>query len=81
VENKKVRFGLVCVVVMIMLTLVAIHVMAHPWTVKCPRDGEDMTFDHQVGYGKDAVCWYSHNVWDIEARAIVKHEAYIACND
>jgi hypothetical protein len=81
-EKKKIRFVLISVALMLLLTLVAIDVVvAHPFTIKCPRDSEDMMFDHQVGYGKDAFCWYSHNVWDNNAGGMVKHEAYIACND
>jgi hypothetical protein len=51
----------------------------HPFTVTCPRDGQQMMFDHQVGFGKDSVCWYSHTVFDSEAGSLVKHEAHIAC--
>ncbi len=78
-EKKMIRFVLVSVAVTLLLALVAIHVAAHPYTIKCPRDANDMTFDHQVGYGKDAVCWYSHTAY--ENSQYVKHEAYIACND
>jgi len=82
VEKKMIRFVLISVAVMLLLTLVAIHVVAHPFTVKCPRDAQDMMFDHQVGYGQDAVCWYSHTVWDNDAGGrMMKHEAYIPCND
>lgn len=76
--KKRIRFVLLSVAVMLLLML-AIQVVAHPFTVKCPRDAENMMFDHQVGYGSDAVCWYSHTTW--ENGTMVKHEAYIACND
>jgi len=55
---------------------------AHPATIKCPIDGGPMTFDHQVGAGKDAVCWYSHHGCDPQHPLVCgKHEAYVNCND
>lgn len=55
---------------------------SHPFTIKCPVDGQGMMFDHQVGWGKDAVCWYSHTVNDPQnVYRMVKHDAYIPCPD
>jgi len=51
--------------------------LAHPFSIKCPRDGQSMWFDHQVGFGRDAYCWYSHQAY--EEGEMVKHEAYISC--
>jgi hypothetical protein len=50
---------IVAIELLILLTLTVVA-MAHPFTIKCPIDGQSMMFDHQVGFGKDAVCWYSH---------------------
>lgn len=80
-EKKMVRLVVISAAVLLLLSLVAIAVVAHPYTVKCPRDGNDMYFDHQVGYGKDAVCWYTHDAYEPGSFQSVKHEAYIQCND
>jgi hypothetical protein len=44
-----------------MLLAAALLAWAHPYSIACPIDGKPMSFDHQVGYGDKAVCWYSHN--------------------
>jgi len=66
---------LVCVA----LALGSLALWAYPFSIKCPIDGEDMYFTHQVGYGRDAVCWYAHNYND--GTHTVKHEAYVPCPD
>jgi hypothetical protein len=64
---------------LILVALVGVA-LAHPYNIKCPRDGEYMTFDHQVGYGDDAVCWYSHEHTIPGTFNTEHHEAYIPCN-
>lgn len=58
------------------MLLAALILAGHPFQIQCPRDGHAMYFDHQVGFGKDAVCWYSHVI-----NGQVKHESYISCGD
>ncbi len=43
-------------IALVMVFTLAITAYAHPYSIKCPRDGQDMYFTHQVGYGKDAYC-------------------------
>ncbi len=73
------------VLVAVALTLASVALWAHPISIKCPIDGQDMFFDHQVGYGEDAYCWYSHiaNVPSPDGSGMVatKHEAYVLCGD
>lgn len=76
-KNKYV-YALAVIAVIFALTS---HLMAAPFTIKCPYDGQSMYGDHRVGFGQDAVCWYSHTVWDSEQGRTVKHEAYISCGD
>lgn len=71
---------------MLFLAVVALffapmNASAHPYSIMCPVDGNTMMFDHQVGYGAQAVCWYSHMGWDSGSGRSVKHQAYVACND
>jgi hypothetical protein len=54
---------------------------ARPYTITCPYDGDSMYFDHQVGFGDQAVCWYSHRHYDTDAGGMVKHKAYVSCNE
>lgn len=67
------------VVIGALIALASIPLWAHPFNIKCPYDGDYMSFDHQVGYGRDAYCWYSHTHFD--GGKSVKHEAYISCDD
>lgn len=66
--------------VIAILAALASAVWAMPFSITCPYDGESMSYDHQVGFGQNAVCWYSHMHWDSQARAMVKHKAYVSCN-
>lgn len=79
--NRMVAFALVVVA----LTFGAVALWARPGSIKCPIDGEYMFFDRQVGYGQDAVCWYSHMAHvpnpDGQGFVTVKHEAYVPCGD
>jgi hypothetical protein len=75
---KKLKF----VAIAILLVATALLAWAHPYSITCPIDGKSMLFDHKVGYGDQAVCWYSHtnNEETIPERAGY-HEAYVNCND
>lgn len=58
----------------------AIKLWARPFTITCPYDGDSMMFDHQVGFGDRAVCWYSHEHLDTTYPfQRVKHSAYVPC--
>ena len=76
---KKARIA-VAFVVLVIAALTALA-WAHPFSVTCPIDGESMYFDHQVGYGANAVCWYSHYGCDPRGKGCGKHEAYASCGD
>jgi hypothetical protein len=66
---------------LLMLITLTVIALAHPFNVKCPIDGQNMMFDHQVGFGKDAVCWYSHEGCDPQTGTCGHHEAYVSCGD
>jgi len=72
-------------VMILLLCLVGLAALtwagSHPYSIKCPVDGNPMAYDHQVGYGRDAVCWYSHRNCDGYPIHCEKHEAYIPCGD
>jgi hypothetical protein len=55
--KKKHLFVIAALVAMASLATV---LWARPFTISCPRDGSSMMFDHQVGIGRNAWCWYSH---------------------
>lgn len=65
------------------LASLATALWARPFTINCPYDGESMTFDHQVGFGPSAVCWYKHTTLDASSYPAhrVTHEAYVACGE
>ncbi len=63
------------------LLFASLALWARPFTIKCPIDGEPMSFDHQVGFGDGAVCWYSHYGTDPETGTSSKHQAYISCDE
>lgn len=65
----------------ILIFALAILAWARPFTVACPIDGQGMMFDHQVGFGQSAVCWYSHQGYNPRTARTEKHEAYIPCGD
>lgn len=65
------------VLVAILALASAVKLWARPFTIKCPYDGDSMMFDHQVGIGRDAYCWYSHTAY--ENGRSVKHQAYVSC--
>jgi len=70
-------------VALAVLALGSLTLWARPMFVKCPQDGENMMFDHQVGYLGDAVCWYSHYHNDItpDGKMVsVKHDFPIFCS-
>jgi hypothetical protein len=71
------------VAVVILLVATALLAWAHPFSITCPVDGHSMSFDHQVGYGDKAVCWYSHdnNDYTGHPERSGHHEAYVNCND
>ncbi len=71
------------VLVVVALMLASVALWAHPVSISCPIDGEYMFFERQLGYGTDAVCWYSHIHANYEygKPATEKHEAYIPCGD
>jgi hypothetical protein len=79
------KHGLLFLLVVAALTLGSLALWARPGSIKCPIDGEYMFFDRQVGYGHDAVCWYSHmaTVQNPGGQGVsrVKHEAYVPCGD
>ena len=56
---------------------------ARPITIKCPVDNITMYFDHKVGYGDDAVCWYHHNAGYApgDPKEYPAHDAYTPCGD
>jgi len=84
-KNGK-RF-LLFLLVVAALTAGSLALWAHPVSIKCPIDGDFMTFDHQVGTGDQAVCWYSHTAYvsnpdpDGVGPVAVKHKAYTSCDD
>ena len=61
------------------LFMFSIPLWAQPLSVNCPIDAQPMYFDHMVGWGKNAVCWYSHLQY--ENGQMVKHNGYVPCND
>jgi hypothetical protein len=65
----------------VLLTLVVLagYAFAIPMSATCPYDGSYAYFDHTVGYGRNQVCWYSHQAWDAQAGRYVKHQFYIPC--
>jgi hypothetical protein len=52
---------------------------AEPSSIKCPIDGDSMSYSHSVGYGADRVCWYSHYGTNPSTGEFGEHTAYIAC--
>lgn len=55
---------------------------AHPYTISCPIDGQAMGFDHQIGSGQEAVCWYSHRMAAADGSGKIEtHQAYVPCGD
>ena len=70
------------IAVVILILATGVMAWAHPYSISCPVDGLAMHFDHQVGYGANAVCWYSHQTNDTHDNGrTVTHEAYIPCGD
>ena len=59
-----------------LILVIAPLAFARPFTITCPYDGAAMWFTRQVGFGKSAVCWYSHTAYNGG-----KHEAYVLCGD
>ena len=77
------RSVLLAISVAFAILLGSLALWARPASIKCPIDGEYMFFDHQVGFGDDAVCWYTHNHTDYDAEGAhrVRHDAYVPCGD
>lgn len=82
-KNRK--YLLLLLFVVAALTASSLVLWARPLSIRCPIDSQIMVFDHQVGYGNGAACWYSHiaAVPSSDGRGLVtvKHEAYVPCGD
>jgi hypothetical protein len=80
-ENNITKFVLKFVLAAVLVALGVIVAFAYPFSVTCPIDGGSMYFDHQVGFGSNAVCWYSHYGTDPQTGRLGHHEAYIGCGN